>query len=74
MLWRINKAKALEIGSGNSGYKGNIKGAFGVGIELIADEGDFVTIRVAGIQQVGDFERPVFFGASCAGCGLAKAG
>jgi len=44
-----------------------------MGVEIIHDQGDALT-SVARIQQVGDFLRPVRFGALCACSGGAPAG
>jgi hypothetical protein len=60
MLGRINKVDAFDIGPGDSWFKGGVKSSFGMGVEVIHDKRDLVTISISSIQEMSDFKRPIF--------------
>ena len=72
MFRSVDKVDTFDILSGNSRFKGGIKSTFGMGIEIIAYEGNAL-VTVARLKQVSDFKGPIFFGALRSGRGLPKA-
>ena len=55
----MNKVATLHVGAGLLGRERLVEDSHRVRVEVIADERDLLALRVARVQQMGHFQRPV---------------
>jgi hypothetical protein len=70
---RVAEVEAFDVGSRPLRCTRFLAGAFGVRVEVVANEGHLCAVGIARVQHLGDFDRPVSFGPPSAGGRLPEA-
>ena len=74
VLRRMHELQATDVLASLLGRKGFVERTSGVRVEVVADQRHGVAVRVACVQQLSYFQRPIDFGALWPGRRLAEGG
>ena len=72
VLGRVAEVDSLHVRAGTLRFERFVERSFGVRVAVVADQRHFRAASITPIQQLSDFERPVFLGPPQSGRRLAE--